>query len=86
MTESASTLEGPYAPVPADADPVEVARYRRNFLQAVRDRANSAHLSPMEQLIRKEISVYLASNYDPRPLEQVIDDVRAVIQSQVARL
>jgi hypothetical protein len=85
MTGSVVTLDEPYAPVPADADPRDVRQYLRNFRQAVEDRAASAQLSPMERLVRKEISVYLASNYDPRPLEQVADDVRAVIQSQVAR-
>lgn len=86
MTGSVTAAEGPYAPLPVDADPLDVARYRRNFARAIRDRADSGHLSPMEQLVRKEISIYLASNYDPRPLRQVADDVRAVIRSQVARL
>lgn len=86
MTGSVVTVEEPYAPLPANANPADVRRYRRNFVQAVQDRADSGHLSPMEQLVRKEISIYLASNYDPRPLDQVADDVRAVIRSQVARL
>jgi hypothetical protein len=85
MTGSVATAQEPYAPLPVDANPGDVRRYRRNFVRAVQDRAASAHLSPMEQLVRKEISIYLASNYDPRPLDQVAADVRAVIRSQVAR-
>jgi hypothetical protein len=85
MTGPVAALQEPYAPLPDDAQPHDVLRYRRNFFRAVKDRADSAHMSPMEQLVRKEISIYLASNYDPRPLDQVADDVRAVIHSQVAR-
>ncbi len=85
MTGPVATLQEPYAPLPADAKADEVDRYLRNFARAVHDRAESAHLSPMERLVREELSIYLASNYDPRPLDQVADDVRSVIQSQVAR-
>lgn len=85
MSTPVAALDEPYAPLPGDAHADDVERYRRNFLQAVRDRHASEHLSPMERLVRKEISIYLAANYDPRPLEQVADDVRSVITSQVAR-
>jgi hypothetical protein len=85
MTGPVATLQEPYAPLPADAKADEVERYLRNFARAVADRAASGHLGPLEQLVREEISLYLASNYDPRPLDQVAADVRAVIQSQVAR-
>jgi hypothetical protein len=86
MTGPVVALEEPYAPLPENADPVDIERYRSNFARAVRDRAASVHLSPMEQLVRKEISIYLASNYDPREWDQVAGDVRSVIQSQVERL
>lgn len=74
----------PYAPLPEDAPDEEVRRYRANFAKAMHDRAANG-LAPVEQLVRKEVSIYLASNYDPRPLPEITEDVRAVIESQLAR-
>jgi hypothetical protein len=83
MALSAAEAE-PYAPVPEGATKPEVRRYRANFAQAMRDRAEGG-LPPVEQLVRKEVSIYLASNYDPRPLRDITVDVRAVIEGQLTR-
>jgi hypothetical protein len=83
MAHSAAEAE-PYATVPEDASESEVRHYLANFAKAMRDRAVSG-LAPVEQLIRKEVSIYLASNYDPRPLRDITEDVRAVIEGQLTR-
>ena len=82
MAHSAAEAE-PYATVPEDAAESEVRRYRANFAKAMRDRT-AGGLAPVEQLIRKEVSIYRVE-HDPRPLRAITEDVRAVIEGQLTR-
>ena len=71
--------------MPDDASSEDRQRYLANFEQALYESTDVEGLSPIDALVRREVSIYLSAYYDPRPLDQIIRNVRAVLMGQMGR-
>lgn len=74
-----------YAPVPAEASEAEKKQHEANFAQALREREDATSVGPFERLVRHELVLYLAANYDPRPFGEIAENIRTVLEGRMHR-
>lgn len=76
------TVPVPYAFIPEGATPDQIIGHHLNYVVAIAACANMDNLGPVERLMRNELRSYLALHFDPRPLSDIDEEVRADIRAQ----